>query len=201
MLDIEISSKLGKQLNFIIEIDRVKSILRKAKLFHEDRLENDAEHSWTICMMALILHEHADFAVNIDKVIKMLLVHDIIEIDTGDIFLYDVERLSITSEVEAVAAERIFGLLEDEQKRDLMDLWIEFEQKETPEAKFAAAIDRLEPILQNYLDEGGTWKANGITYEMVLEANQDIKNGSKEIWEFVIKLCDSAVKAGYLERG
>jgi len=199
VLDIETGSKLGKQLNFIIEIDKVKSILRKAKLVHEDRFENDAEHSWTICMMALTLHEHADFAVDIDKVIKMLLIHDIVEIDTGDTFLYDVAR-SGSKVKEILAAERIFGILEDEQKMDLMSLWIEFEQKETPEAKFAAAIDRLEPVLQNYLNEGGSWKANNITCEMVLENNQDIKNGSKEIWEFVLKLCDSAVEKGYLKR-
>ena len=197
MLDIKTSSQLGKQLNFIVEIDKVKSILRKTKLFHADRLENDAEHSWTICMIALVLHKYANFTVDIDRVIKMLLIHDIVEIDTGDTFLYDVEKSNSRAK-EIIAAERIFGMLEEEQKLDFISLWIEFEQKQTPEAKFAAAVDRLEPVLQNYLNEGGSWKQNNITYEMVLKNNQDIKTASSEIWEFVLRLLDSAVEKGCL---
>ena len=179
--------------------DKVKSILRKTRLFHENRLENDAEHSWTICMMALVLHEYADFDVDINKVIKMLLIHDIVEIDTGDTFLYDVKRSDVQLK-ENTAAERIFGMLDSEQKEYFALLWIEFEQKLTPEAKFASAVDRLEPILQNYINKGGSWKENNITYEMVIKNNKDIKSASTEIWDFVLRLCDAAVEKGYLER-
>ncbi len=191
--------KLERQLGFIIEIDKVKNILRKTKLFDSSRFENDAEHSWTISIMALLLREYANFDVDIGKVITMLLLHDVVEIDAGDTFLYSQERKNAAVKEEK-AAKRIFGLLDGDQRERFFSLWKEFEDRTTNEAKFASVFDRLEPLIQNYLTEGYTWKANGITYEMVMEKNGHIKEGSEEIWKFVVALLDSAVEKGYLSK-
>jgi len=193
------NSKLEKQLNFVIEIDKAKQILRRSKLFDGSRFENDAVHSWTICIMALLLKEYSNFSVNIEKVIIMLLIHDIVEIDAGDTFLYSSSRNDAQNK-EKIAAERIFGLLENDQKEYFINIWNEFELKETNEAKFAAIFDRLEPLLQNYLTEGYTWKKNNINYDMVIKNNKHIENGSKEIWEFVLILLNKAVEKGYLSK-
>jgi len=198
-IDTDYNQRLEKQLRFIIEVDKIKNIIRKSKLFDESRFENDAEHSWTICMMAFLLKEFSNFSVNIEKVIVMLLIHDIVEIDAGDTFLYSAERNTVQND-ERKAAERIFGLLDGDQKEYFVNLWNEFEEKETNEAKFASVFDRLEPLLQNYLLEGYTWKKYNITYDMVIEKNKHIEKGSKEIWEFVLRLLDKAVEKGFIER-
>ena len=197
--DIEYNKRLEKQLNFIIEIDKVKNILRKSKLFDGNRFENDAEHSWTVCIMALLLREFSNFSVNIEKVIIMLLIHDIVEIDAGDTFLYSAERKNAYNN-EKDAAERIFGLLEEEQKEYFIKTWKEFEEKETNDAKFATVFDRLEPLLQNYITEGYTWKKYNITYDVIIKNNKHIENGSKEIWQFVLKLLDKSIEKGYLTK-
>ncbi|MCL2765267.1 MAG: HD domain-containing protein [Treponema sp.] len=199
IFDMNFNRRLEDQLEFIIEIDKAKNILRKTKLFDGNRFENDAEHSWTICIMALLLREYSNFSVNIEKVIIMLLLHDIVEIDAGDTFLYFKDKDNVHDK-ERKAAERIFGLLENDQKEYFINIWNEFEEKETNEAKFAVVFDRLEPMLQNYINEGYTWKKHNITYDMVIENNQHIKNGSKEIWEFALKLLDKAVEKGYLTK-
>ena len=196
-LDIDFNKKLENQLNFIIEIDKIKNIIRKSKLFDGSRFENDAEHSWTICIMALLLREYSDITLNIEKVISMLLIHDIVEIDTGDTFLYSDKRNSIHTD-EKRAAERIFGLLDKEQKDYFFNIWNEFEERKTNEAKYAAMFDRLEPLLQNYILEGYTWKKYNITYEMIIEKNRYIQEASDLIWEFVLKLLEKAVEKGYL---
>ena len=198
-IDLGINQKLEKQLRFIIEIDKVKDIIRKSKLFNGSRFENDAEHSWTISIMALLLKEYADFPVDISKVITMLLIHDIVEIDSGDTFLYSEKRGQVHNN-EQKAAERIFGLLDEDQRNYFMILWNEFEERKTNEAKFAAIFDRLEPLLQNYICEGYTWKKHSIKYHMIIEKNKHIQDASGEIWEFVLKLLDKAVEKGYLER-
>jgi putative hydrolase of HD superfamily len=196
-IKIGYNQRLENQLDFIVEIDKIKSIIRKSKLFDGNRLENDAEHSWTICMMALLLKEYSNFSVNIEKVIIMLLIHDIVEIDAGDTFLYSLERNNVKNN-EKMAAERIFGLLEKDQKEYFINIWNEFEEKETNEAKFAAVFDRLEPLMQNYILEGYVWKKYNITYEMIIEKNKHIKEASNEIWEFVLKILDKAIEKGYL---
>jgi len=197
--DINFNDKLEKQLRFLIEIDKVKQIIRKSKLFDGSRFENDAEHSWTVCVMAVMLLEYADFEVDIKKVLIMLLIHDIVEIDAGDTFLYSENRDSVHNDEEK-AARRIFGMLDDEQKTFFMDIWNEFEDAKTREAKFAGVFDRLEPLLQNYILEGFTWKKYGITYDMIIEKNRKIRDASAEIWEFVLRMLDDAVEKGYLER-
>jgi putative hydrolase of HD superfamily len=198
-INIGFDERIEKQLGFIIEIDKVKNIFRKSKLFHEDRFENDAEHSWTICIMALLLKEYSDFSINIEKVISMLLIHDIVEIDAGDTFLYSANRNEAHGN-ETRAAKRIFGLLEKEQGEHFINLWEEFEERKTNEAKFAAIFDRLEPLLQNYILEGYAWKKYDITYEMVIEKNKHIKEASEEIWKFVLKILEKAVEKGYLRK-
>jgi putative hydrolase of HD superfamily len=189
---------LLKQVAFIHEIDKVKYILRKTKLFKSERNENDAEHSWHLAIMAIILAEYANEPVDILKVVKMLLIHDVVEIDAGDIFLYDTTINHTNTEAELKAAKRIFGLLPDEQAADLMAIWEEFESGETMEAKFARAMDRLEPLLQNISNDGGTWKEFGVSYEKVLEKKSVIQKGSDQLWEFARELINESVKNGIL---
>lgn len=198
-LDFTKNTRLQTQLNFIIEIDKVKNIYRKSLLFDKGRFANDAEHSWTIAIMAILLREYANFSIDIEKVVLMLLIHDIVEIDAGDTFLYAADRKDAHIKEEK-AADRIFGILEQDQKERYISLWKEFEDKKTNEAKFAVVFDRLEPLLQNYITEGFTWKKNGVTYDMVYEVNKHIAEGSKEIWDFILAMLDSAVEKGYLPR-
>lgn len=195
--DYPANPRLNQQLRFLIEVDKVKAILRRSKLFDGSRFENDAEHSWTIAIMAVLLHAHANFPVNLEKAITMLLIHDIVEIDAGDSFLYSTERADAHVK-ERRAAERIFGMLAPRQRDDFLQLWEEFETRESNEAKFAAVFDRMEPILQNYVNEGYTWKQNHVTYEMVVAKNCHIADGSQELWEFVLFLLEDAVRKGYL---
>lgn len=174
--------RFTKQIAFLIEIDKIKNIIRRTKLFSSDRRENDAEHSWHLAMMVLILSEYSHRNIDILKVLKMVLIHDIVEIDAGDILFYN--KNAAVKDKEIAAAERIFGLLPEEQKREYISLWAEFEEKKTPEAAFAAAVDRLEPILQNYLAEKSVWAENNISAERLLEANRHIGNGSEKLWEY-----------------
>jgi putative hydrolase of HD superfamily len=191
---------LLKQVAFIHEIDKVKYILRKTRLFNSDRNENDAEHSWHLAIMAIILAEHANEPIDILKVVKMLLIHDVVEIDAGDTFLYDTNANHSNTEAERKAAERIFGLLPDEQAADLIAVWDEFESGETMEAKFARAMDRLEPLLQNISNGGGTWKEYDVRYEMVLEKKGVIQKGSAHLWEFAKELIDESINNGLLTK-
>jgi putative hydrolase of HD superfamily len=192
--------RLIQQLRYLIEVDKVKAILRKSKLFDGSRFENDAEHSWTIAIMAVLLREHANFPVDLERALTMLLIHDIVEIDAGDSFLYGAERADAHAK-ERLAAERIFGMLEPTQRDHFLQLWEEFEARDSNEAKFASVFDRMEPILQNYVNEGFTWKQNHVTYEMVMAKNHHIAEGSQAIWAFVQFLLDEAVHQGYLPRG
>jgi 5'-deoxynucleotidase YfbR-like HD superfamily hydrolase len=198
-VSFEENKRLESQLNFLIEIDNIKNIIRKTKLFDGSRFENDAEHSWTICVMAVLLQEYSNTNIDIKKVILMLLLHDIVEIDAGDVYLYSPER-KYAAEKEEKAAERIFGILEDDQKDYFISLWKEFEEQKTNESKFAATFDRLEPLLQNYMNQGQTWKENNITYDMVIKKNEHIKNSSNEIWQFVQSLLLKCVENGYLKK-
>ena len=197
--ELNINDRLKKQLRFINEIDRVKQIFRKSRLFDNSRFENDAEHSWTICIMSCLLGEYADFHIDAGKVFLMLLIHDIVEIDAGDTFLYSQNRADAYNN-EAAAAERIFGILDTDQKNFFLDIWNEFEEGQTCEARFAKVFDRLEPLLQNYITEGFTWKKFGITYDMIIEKNIQIRDASEKIWDFVLVMLDDAVTRGFLKR-
>lgn len=196
-ITFEQNKRLEKQINFIIEIDKVKNIIRKSLLFDGSRFENVAEHSWTISIMAILLEEYANFKVDIGKVQFMLLIHDIVEVYAGDTFLYSEDRKNAHSNEEK-AAERIFGLLESDQKKIFINTWKEYEEKKTNEAKFALAFDRLQPIIQNYVNKGFTWKKHNVTYEQVVKENQCIREGSEEIWNFVQYVLQQSVEKGYL---
>jgi putative hydrolase of HD superfamily len=192
------TERLHQQIAFILEIDRLKSVLRQTYLVNDPRHENSAEHSWHLAMMALTLAEHANVEVNLLSVLKMLLVHDIVEIDAGDTYCYDAVGSEDKVEREELAARRIFGLLPEDQSAELHALWTEFEARATPEAKFAAALDRLMPILHNYHTQGRSWLAHGITSAQVVERNRHAAEGSEALWAYVEEIIADSVKLGYL---
>ncbi|SDD21783.1 putative hydrolases of HD superfamily [Mucilaginibacter pineti] len=193
--------QLQKQVDFIHEIDKLKYIQRKTRLFNSTRTENDAEHSWHLALMAVVLSGHSNQEIDLLKVIKMLLIHDLVEIDAGDIFLYDTAVNHTNTEAELAAARRIFGLLPSEQADELILIWEEFEAGETAEAKFARAMDRFEPLLQNRSNNGGTWKEFNVPYEKVVEKKSIIKEGSQVLWNYAKKLIDNSVEEGILQKG
>jgi len=195
------SENLLQQIRFIKEIDNLKYIQRKTKLFGSDRNENDAEHSWHLAMMVLVLSEHTNEQVDILKVVKMVLIHDIVEIDAGDTFMYDTQKNHSNTDEERMAAQRIFGLLPEKQSKEFIAIWEEFEAGETKEAKFAKAMDRLEPLLQNTSNDGGTWKEFGVTYDRVHQKKSVIKEGSSVIWDYAEQLINESVEKGILKKG
>jgi len=191
---------LLKQISFIKEIDKIKYIQRKTKLFNSDRPENDAEHSWHLAMMTLVLAEHADTPIDVLKVMKMVLIHDIVEIDAGDTFIYDTMKSHTNTDNELSAAKRIFGLLPTEQADELLTIWEEFETGLTNEAKFARAMDRLEPLLQNTSNNGGTWKEFDVDYTQVYEKKKVIKESSASLWKYAEDLLNESVDKGILKK-
>uniref|UniRef100_UPI004048A3B9 HD domain-containing protein n=1 Tax=Roseivirga sp. TaxID=1964215 RepID=UPI004048A3B9 len=191
---------LAQQIAFIKEIDKLKYIQRKTCLFNSKRNENDAEHSWHLAMMALVLSGHANEKVDMLKVLKMLLIHDIVEIDAGDTFLFDTTKNHTNTDEELVAAKRIFGLLPEEQATDLIAIWEEFEACQTAEAKFAKAIDRFAPMLQNASNQGGTWAEFNVPYETVLEKKKGIKEGSEVVWDFAKSLVEESLSKGEINK-
>ncbi len=193
-------NNLLSQIEFIKEIDKLKYIQRRTKLINSDRNENDAEHSWHLAIMAVVLAEHANEPVNILKVVKMLLIHDLVEIDAGDTFIYDTQKNHTNTDEERLAAQRIFGMLPKEQAEELIDIWEEFEAGNSAEARFARAIDRLEPLLQNSSNQGGTWKEFDVPYSKVYNKKKIIKEGAATIWEYAENLLNENVAKGILRK-
>lgn len=194
------TDNLLKQIAFIKEIDKLKYIQRKTKLFNSNRHENDAEHSWHLAMMTIVLAEHANKPIDVLKVLKMVLIHDIVEIDAGDTFIYDSAKSHTNTAEELLAAKRIFGLLPDEQAEEFIAVWNEFEEGTTDEAKFARSMDRLEPLLQNTSNNGGTWAEFNVPYQQVYAKKKIIQNGSSSIWNYAEQLLDEAVEKGMLKK-
>lgn len=194
------TDRLVKQVSFIKEIDKLKYIQRKTKLFNSDRHENDAEHSWHLAMMTIVLAEHSDRPVDVLKVLKMVLIHDIVEIDAGDTFIYDTVKNHTNTDEELLAARRIFGLLPEEQAEEFTAIWKEFEEGITDEAKFARSMDRFEPLLQNTSNNGGTWAEFNVDYQKVYEKKKLIKNGSTSIWNYAENLINESVEKGILKK-
>lgn len=192
-------TRLEQQLAFSIELDMLKTILRRSELMDGSRHENSAEHSWHLATMAMLLSEYAAEPVNITRVMKMLLVHDVVEIDAGDTFAYDTVNVATQKERERQAADRLFGLLPAEQRDELRALWEEFEHRSTPESKYANALDRLQPLFQNYRSGGMSWKKHGITRQQVMERMQAVKVGMPQVWPTVLKLIDDACAAGMVK--
>ena len=190
--------RLERQIGFILEIDRLKGVLRQSYLVGADRRENSAEHSWHLAMMAVVLAEHANEPVDVAKVVGMLLVHDLVEVDAGDTYVYDAGAVAGQAERERRAADRVFGLLPGDQGSELRGLWEEFEAAATPEARFARALDRLMPVLHNVHTGGRSWREHGITAEQVIGRNGRIADGSRELWDYALGLIVSAFANGRL---
>jgi len=192
------SDRLGRQIEFILEIDKLKQVFRQTYLLDESRKENDAEHSWHFAMLAVLLSEYANEPIDLLKVVKMALVHDLVEIDAGDTYLYDEAGHADKAEREQKAADRVFGLLPKDQGEELRALWDEFEAKETPEARFAGTIDRLQPLLHNLNTEGRAWHEHGIRADQVIKRTCVIADGSSDLWDYARKQIDLAVEKGHL---
>jgi len=192
-------SRLTQQIQFIIEIDQLKQVLRQTLLNDGSRRENSAEHSWHLAMMVIVLAEYAPQGVTLLSAIKMVLVHDLVEIDAGDTFCYDVQGNESKAQREAQAALRLFGLLPADQASELRSLWEEFEAQQTPTAKFAAALDRIQPLLHNQQNRGGTWLIHGITRDQVMKRMAPVETGAPELWLFVQQVIEDCVAAGYLK--
>lgn len=185
---------LNKQYRFLVEIDKLKSIERQNILCDSSRRENSAEHSWHLAMTALILSEHSHEEINILKVLKMVLLHDIVEIDAGDAFLHEPEEQQEQHEKEVLAAERIFSLLPEHQKNELTSCWNEFEAGETPEAKFAKAIDRVQPALLHEETDMVVWEKYQTTLPQVMNRMKEVKENTPKLWPKVNSVIDKAVK-------
>ena len=192
--------RLDQQLGFVTEVGRLKGVLRQTMLAGLDRRENSAEHSWHVALMALALAEHAPAGTDISKVIGMLLAHDLVEIDAGDLFVYAGQAQQARQEqAERAAADRIFALLPADQAVTLRALWDEFEERRTPEARFARALDRLQPMLENLRVGGGTWKEHHITADQVLTKVALIEDGSPELGRYARDMVADAVHNGLLD--
>lgn len=192
--------RLKKQIEFIVEADKIKSILRMNYNAGGDRRENDAEHSWHLALMALTLYEYANQRIDVLKVLKMVLIHDIVEIDAGDAYVYNEEAKALQRKKELKAADRLFNMLPDDQAAEFRALWDEFELKETPESRFANAIDRMHPMLMNYFSSGRSWKENNIRGSQVENKNRHIADGAEELWHYCVEhILKPARERGFFE--
>ena len=184
MIDKE---RLTRQMDFCREIDKEKEVFRQSYLCDGSRRENDAEHAWHMSIMAMILQEYSNEDVDLLKVIEMLLIHDIVEIDAGDTYAYDTEGLKSQAEREAKAADRIFGMLPEDQRDWMFQLFHEFEEGDTPEAKFARSLDNVQPVMQNDASEGKDWQEKGIRLSQAIERQRRTAQGSQILWDEVSK--------------
>jgi putative hydrolase of HD superfamily len=190
--------RLQQQIEFLVEIDKLKQVFRQSSLMDSSRRENDAEHSWHLAIMALVLFEYSKEPVDIARVVKMLLIHDLVEIDAGDTFVYDVAAHEGKEAREIAAAERIFGLLPPDLQTEMRALWDEFENRETAESRFANSLDRLHPLLHNRHTQGGGWKKHNISAERVRDKNARIKDGAPVLWTYAETLIGEAVELGFI---
>ncbi|WP_372880363.1 HD family hydrolase [Psychromonas sp.] len=192
--------ELKQQLNFIMELDRLKAVYRKTMVQSDDnRQENSAEHSWHISMVATVFHQYAQEPVNINRVVSMLLIHDIVEIDVGDTFAFAAQQdLDAQEEKELRAANRLFGLLPETQFQLFQTLWLEFEQAESADARFAKAMDCILPLIQNMANQGGSWAKHEVKKHQVLKRNQYLQDLAPKLWSYACSEIDLAVEKGWL---
>ena len=190
--------RLQKQMEFILEVDKVKQIVRQTYLTDGSRKENDAEHSWHLALMAVLLKEYANEEVKREKVIPMVLIHDLVEIDAGDTYAYDRAGLATQRDRETKAAERIFGMLPEDQGRRFRNLWEEFEAYETAEAKFAHVLDNCQPLILNDASGGKSWKEHTVHKRQIYKRNEHTAEGSREIWEYMKQLIDKHIQLGHV---
>jgi putative hydrolase of HD superfamily len=193
--------RLERQIAFVREVDKLKTVDRQTLLTDASRQENDAEHSWHLALMALILGEYADGGgIDLLHVIRMVLVHDLVEIDAGDTYCYDEAGYADKTQRETMAAERIFNLLPADQAGEIRALWDEFEAAATPEARFANALDRLQPLIHNVFTNGRMWQKHGIVKSQVIDRNSKISDGAPDLWRYARELIEQAVADGHLTR-
>lgn len=191
--------RLTAQLAFLVELDRMKTIERQSPIYAGGRRENDAEHSWHIAVMAMVLREYAAEPVDMGHVLEMLTVHDLIEIYAGDTFAYDAAGNSDKAAREAASADRLYAMLPEEQGAYYRALWEEFDAMETPDARFAASLDRFQPLPSNWLNEGGTWRVHNVHPEQVYRRMEPIKTGAPKLWELADRIIRASVARGYLQ--
>ncbi|MBP2180602.1 HD domain-containing protein [Amycolatopsis magusensis] len=191
-------SRLVGQLTFLAEADKLKTVLRQSPLAAAERRENDAEHSWHLALMVAVLAEHADEPIDLGHTIQLVVVHDLVEIYAGDTPLYDDGGRESQQEREEAAAEKLFGLLPDDQAVHFRALWDEFETRGTPEARFAKAMDRMQPLLLNWLAKGGTWQTPGVTAATVRERKAVIGDASAELWSAAATLIGEGERRGWV---
>lgn len=188
--------RLKQQIKFILEVDKIKSIFRQSYIADNSRKENDSEHSWHLALMAFLLAEYSNEEIDVKKVITMVLIHDIVEIDAGDTYAYD-DAGNATKELREIkAADRIFNILPEDQALYLRELWDEFEARITPEAKFAATLDRMQPLLLNDITGGKAWREHGVHNEQVMKRNSVTKDGSELLWEYCKDLIEKNTENG-----
>ncbi len=192
--------RLKQQINFVMEIDKLKHIYRQNLVADGSRRENDVEHSWHLAIMAVVLQEYTPQQVDLIRVIKMVLLHDLVEIDAGDTFAYDAEAGYDKEEREQAAADRLYGLLPPDQEQELRALWDEFEARESVEAKFASALDRMQPLLNNYNTQGGTWQTHDVSSAQVRKRMGPVGEGALKLGEYVDTLIEDAISQGILKR-
>jgi len=193
--------RLMKQIGFIVEIDKLKQVFRQNVVIGTERNENDAEHSWHLALMAILLSEYLqDNNIDLLKVVKMVLIHDLVEIDAGDTFCYDEKGYLDKEEREQKAAQRLFHLLPSDQAEEFFSLWREFEELRTPESRYAACLDRIQPLFLNYHTNGHTWQKPGVTSEKVLKRNELLKANMPVLWELAKEIIEDSIKKGFLKR-
>ena len=191
--------RLHEQIEFLCAIDELKRVERQTTLLDGSRRENSAEHSWHLALYTMVLAEYGG-DLDVGRVLRMVLVHDIVEIDAGDTYIYDEQGQATKEERERQAADRLFALLPDDQAGVLRAAWDEFEERETPEARFAYAIDRLQPLLHNHRTGGAAWRRHGITADQVYDKNHPIGDGAPRLWELARELVETSVQRGDLLR-
>lgn len=195
----EQEARLKQQMNFLLELDKMKNIYRQTYVLHEDRHENDAEHSWHLALLAIILSEYAIEQIDVRTVIETVLIHDIVEIDAGDTYAYDDAGNATKAEREQKAADRLYGLLPEDQGVRLRKLWEDFEAQSTPEARFAAALDRIQPLTLNYTKKGKSWKEHGTKRSQAENRMQAVSRGSAVLGEMAEGIIHRAVEEGLLK--
>ena len=191
--------RLQKQLDFILEIDKEKNIFRQTHLSGHGRNENDAEHAWHMAIMAYLLQEYSNEKIDVARVMLMCLIHDVVEIDVGDTYAYDAEGLKTQKAREEAAKERLYSMLPEDQKADLTAIFDEFEERKTPEAKFARALDNLQPLLLNNSNDGGDWRNHDVTAEKVYERQSRTRVGSEKLFEVTDTILKENIAKGNLK--
>ena len=192
--------RLQKQLDFILEIDKEKNIFRQTHLSGHGRNENDAEHAWHMAIMAYLLQEYSNEKIDVARVMLMCLIHDVVEIDAGDTYAYDAEGLKTQKAREEAAKERLYSMLPEDQKADLVAIFDEFEERKTPEAKFARALDNLQPLLLNHSNDGGDWKNHDVTAEQVYGRQSRTREGSEKLFEVTDQILKENIAKGNLRQ-